>query len=298
MTPETKNHEQEIQDILKTYPLTYTLAVAFVFIVISILIGNSLFGKGGLLAEGDNGYAANVYTDVISVLVTVFVIDRLNRRRDEQRDLRQLQEQLVRDASSMSNEVAKNAVHQLRKREWLEGENSLLKGADLRGANLQDADLVAANLQAANLILAKLLDANLARANLQGTKLMFANLQGAFLDNVNLQSTDLASANLQDVISLGANLQRADLNAADLHGATLDGADLQGTNLSDTNLQGVYLDGAKLTESTTLPDATNWTSATDMTRFTNPNHPNFWRSDNPSSPAYRGDTPTAPALPK
>jgi hypothetical protein len=26
-----------------------------------------------------------------------------------------------------------------------------------------------------------------------------------------------------------------------------------------------------------------------MTRFTDPNHPNFWRSDNPDSPAYWGN---------
>jgi len=25
-----------------------------------------------------------------------------------------------------------------------------------------------------------------------------------------------------------------------------------------------------------------------LARFTDPNHPDFWRSDNPHSPAYRG----------
>jgi hypothetical protein len=31
-----------------------------------------------------------------------------------------------------------------------------------------------------------------------------------------------------------------------------------------------------------------WTPGTDIARFTDPAHTDFWRSDNPDSPAYRG----------
>jgi hypothetical protein len=36
-----------------------------------------------------------------------------------------------------------------------------------------------------------------------------------------------------------------------------------------------------------LPDGTRWTPDTDMERFTDPQHPAFWRSDNRHSPAHR-----------
>lgn len=228
MTLETNSREQEIRQIWKDYRFFYQVFGGLVLVGIGIAIGAFIF------AADSFGYSMNVYMNVLSVLVTVFVIDLLNRRRDERRDLRQLQEQLVRDAASMSNEVAKNAIHQIASRGWLRRENSLLKGANLRYANLQGADLF--------------------RANLQDAKLRHANLQGARLT--------------------GANLQGADLGYA--------------------NLQGVRLADAELNESTVLPDNTLWTPYTDMTRFTDPNHPNFWRSDNPKSPAYRGDSPAAP----
>jgi len=57
-----------------------------------------------------------------------------------------------------------------------------------------------------------------------------------------------------------------------------------------SNLQGATLDGATFDQTTTLPDKTLWTPDTDMTRFTDPDHPQFWRSENPWSPAYRAPT--------
>jgi DNA-binding NtrC family response regulator len=47
------------------------------------------------------------------------------------------------------------------------------------------------------------------------------------------------------------------------------------------------LGGANL-QMASLPDGTNWTPDTGMARFTDPEHPEFWRSDDPGSPAYRG----------
>jgi len=73
---------------------------------------------------------------------------------------------------------------------------------------------------------------------------------------------------------VGANLQGAMLLSANLQGANLAGANLQRTMLASANLQ-----GARLSERTRLPDGTNWTPGTDMARFTDPDHPDFWRPD-------------------
>jgi hypothetical protein len=180
--------------------------------------------------------------EAAGIFVTITVIDQLNRRRDTQNAIKQLQEQLVRDASSRVNDVANNAVHQLRKRGWLEGDNGLLSRANLSWANLQEANLRFANLQGVNLGMANLHRAYLRFANLHRAYLGGADLQGAYLRETNLQGAKLVEANLH-----GADLQKA-------------------------NLQGADLFMAKFNEDTILPDGTNWTPDTDMTRFTQPDN--------------------------
>jgi uncharacterized protein YjbI with pentapeptide repeats len=216
----------------------------------------------------------NLVPEALGILVTVFVIEQLNRQRDERNAIKQLQEQLVRDASSTSNEVAKNAVHQLDKREWLEGTMSLLVDEDLSGANLQGADLISANLEKANLRVANLKNANLAGANLSYADLWEANLERAYLYETDLRDAfaigaDLTNANLSE-----ANLQNAHFQLAFLIGAKLNGANLKGVNLEKALLEGVDLGEGEeqviFDETTILPDGTYWTSETDMTRFTHP----------------------------
>jgi len=128
-----------------------------------------------------------------------------------------------------SNEVAKNAIDELRFMNLHTGKNSLLQGAYLRRANLTGAYLQ---------------DANLSEANLQGTNLTKANL-------------------------FDANLQGAFLLDADLSGANLTYADLRGADLWMANFD----------EETILPDMSKWNAETELERFTDPNHPDFWETD-------------------
>lgn len=117
------------------------------------------------------------------------------------------------------------------------------------------------------------------------------SLEEANLDRVNLQGAKFGEANLPGVSLAYANLQEVDLEYTNLQGAILWGTNLQGSNAGL----------AKFDEETALPDdnldgkRSYWSSDTDMTRFTDPDHPNFWRSDDPMSPAYRGksDEPNA-----
>ncbi len=97
------------------------------------------------------------------------------------------------------------------------------------------------------------------------------DLQGAELFSVILSRQNLSGANLQDANLGGANLQEAVLNDINLQGAwlhytNLRGADLRGANLSD----------AQFNEESILPDGEYWTPDTDLSRFTNPEHPDFW----------------------
>ncbi len=107
----------------------------------------------------------------------------------------------------------------------------------------------------------------------------------------------LENRSLKDKLFIRANLQGADLESAYLRGTSFANATLTGANLKNTNLFGAIFTGADLTDvqltgasydaRTVLPDGTFWTPGTDMTQFTDPVHPDFWRSDDPASPAYR-----------
>jgi hypothetical protein len=107
--------------------------------------------------------------------------------------------------------------------------------------------------------------------SLRGVFLAGANLEGAILAWANLQGAILAWANLQWAALQEANLQAAILAWANLQGAILAGANLQWAALQEANLQGTTFN-----EKTTLPDGTEWTPDTDLTRFTDPEHPDFW----------------------
>jgi hypothetical protein len=96
------------------------------------------------------------------------------------------------------------------------------------------------------------------------------------------------AANLQEARLAHANLQKAKLEDANLQQAFLFHADLRGAYLEAANLREAYLFIAKLDEYTTLPDEATWTPDTDMARFTDPDYPDFWLSDDEWSPAYLG----------
>lgn len=110
------------------------------------------------------------------------------------------------------------------------------------------------------------------------------SLKGICLCDADLRGENLWGANLQDVKLSRANLQGANLRGSELEGTMLDGANLQGAAL-----RSMYIGSATFSEHTILPDGTLWIRDVDMMRFTDPDHPDFWRSDDPLSPAYHQD---------
>ncbi|MBZ0288623.1 MAG: pentapeptide repeat-containing protein [Anaerolineae bacterium] len=117
------------------------------------------------------------------------------------------------------------------------------------------------------------------------------SLRGINLEATDLREVNLWSANIQEANLKFANLTKQHLEFANLQGTNLAMAFLHGAFLNEANLQDVYFAGDNtFDENTYLPDYSLWTPDTDMRRFTDPTHPNFWRSDNPASPAYRGNT--------
>lgn len=192
-------------------------------------------------------FSGNLPAELVFFLVTVFVIDRLNRGRQRQELRQELKEQLIRKMGSKVNDVALPAVDELRAYEWL------------TDGSLEGKNLASANLEGAPLRLAVLRDVYFGWANLRGAHLFGAKLEGAILIN------------------------------ADLQGATFyqfsDG--LQDAHIQDAT--GEVIESPVFSEKTVLPDGTRWALGTDLDKFTNPTHHEFWRSDDRDSPAYGGD---------
>jgi hypothetical protein len=274
-----------------------------------ILVGAVIWGYLGATTDTHNFFSfmdefySNASTELFSIGVTILVIDGLSRghaRADERR-------RLILQMGSDDNTLAKEAVRLLRLLGWLENGalrritlwKANLNEVDLRGANLDRACLESASLAGANLYQTHLQRAELNEADLRGAYMRQADLQAAAMKQVNLQGADGKQASLQRANLVGAALGGADLSEADLRRADLRWANLREVRLFEANLQGANLAGANLErasliearfdEKTTLPDGSPWTPDTDLTRFTDPAHPAFWRSDSEFSPAYRAD---------
>ncbi len=246
-----------------------TQSIGLILLSAAVLIGIAgyrsvhagTFDLGNFLAD----YYANASTELTSIAITVLLIDTLNRRREAHVSRLHELEQLTRQLGSGVNEVAKHAAEELRAEGWLT--DGTMQESDLRVANLEDAKLWEADLQGVNLQWARLKRANLNRTVLVGANLMQANLQAAKLAGADLRQANLVEAKLYRV-----NFHGAQLNHADLTGAHLEGARFEDADLSDAILTNAMLD-----ELTTLPDGAKWASGVDLTRFTDPKHPNFWR---------------------
>lgn len=269
---EPPTRQQEIDKIWKDYKFFYQVLGGLVLVGIGILIGAALFSS----PNDRSSYAVNLYTSVLSIIVTVFVIDLLNRRRDEQRDAKLLRERLVREAGSQINAIAIRAIEELRANNWLTGKIKALRAFGVYEAQLQNADLHEAHMEFSFLLFANLENANLHEAHMEYAYMPYANLKRANLNGAYLKYVTLYKANLQDARFYKADLREADLRETKLNqsylsdadltsaglaqadlqaanlfraclaGANLEDADLQEANLEDADLRGANLKGARL----------------------------------------------------
>lgn len=279
--------EQRWQLIRRTqidYDDFYKFSGAIILVLMGIWLGMHF-------VKDSEGYFTNLYTEGLSIILTVLVIERLNRNRATQE--RKLA--LFRQAKSRLNDVAVEALDQIQHAGWWDnlllhyytkqkifrsirtvkgkhqvfyrGEkvySNLSKVQWSGGVNLNDT-----NLKGVNFVDANLENANLAKANLEGADLRNANLINANLAHANLLDANLALANLKGVFLGGANLKGTDLWEVDFDKMTvLPDADFVGLDHFKRDIYDKY-----------------WTPETDMSRYTNPNHkdkdgnPDFWQPD-------------------
>lgn len=259
----------EIKSIHKQYKWFYPFIGGLILLIIGFVLGASLF-------QGNDkgfGYVTNLYTEIISIGITLVILDRINEYRETQR----LKRRLVREAGSKANNTAVSAIDWIRHENWLIDDNGLLIGADLSFANLEGALLNNANLSGANLFLVNLKTVSLIEANLERINLNNANLERANLWQASLKMATLSGANLVGVTLGDVDLGGAYLSDSNLTKAYLGGANLTGANLNNAKLDNIIWESelnGKL-HTAIMPDGSIWTPKTDMTRFTDSEHPEF-----------------------
>jgi hypothetical protein len=107
------------------------------------------------------------------------------------------------------------------------------------------------------------------RGLLQGVEFQSADLKNVRFFEANLSDTKFRRVDLS-----GALLINTDLGRTSMFKVDLSGADLKNANLIDAKFDNVEFD-----KETTLPDETKWIPGTDMRRFTDPEHPNYWQPE-------------------
>lgn len=145
---------------------------------------------------------------------------------------------------------------------WRE-ENSDIR-IDLSNACLSNTVLIGADLKGANFSRAIFDNADLTKADLAGSNLEYAYFDRAILKNVNLITANLEYArlyrcNLTNAKLLRAKLEMARLNESDLTRTNLSSASLKNTGLSEVNLKEANLEDVDFIR--TYFDRTNFDGA-------------------------------------
>ena len=254
-------------------------------VLILAFFGLVLFYKHGRdNISPKDAYALNLHTEgfgvALGVIITVFLIDALNRRRDAERRQQDLIDRLLREVRSPEAVIARHAFHEIREQRLMFGADSILQGenlwptrpvkVDLSGANLKGTGLCSSDLSEASLI-----HANLEFANMSNAKLKNANLAMAKLRNADLWCADLSDAEIFGVDFTGANLKLAKFRNAS-HNKWLIRIERENSEQFDPDSPGNII----------LPDGTPAPPDADLTRFIYPDHPDFWEAKDSRSPAH------------
>lgn len=201
----------------------------------------------------DNAIAdfyANVGSELLSISITVFVIDQANRRQSQE----ERKEELKLQMGSEEKPLATEAVRLLRLKGWLS--DGTLERANLLKANLFGADLRNAYLVGSCMILANLERSRLDNADLSETELQSANLRKASISEVNFRGANLFKADLAGAIITDSNFIGVNLEEARLEGAWIKNCNLQNTCINKANLNNANLlsdlRGADLSEATMI----------------------------------------------
>lgn len=225
---------------------------AVLLLIIGITLMSHAADNNGeiVLAKLWDDFYANIASEVGSIIITVFFIDRLQREREKRNDMLK---DLLRALRSNDAGRIQSAKDELVEEGFFT--DGSLGGAVLPTANLQGLVVERARLYNINLDYA-ILDADggaaaqLKQADLRNASFVGAKLSDADLRSARLDGAELRDAELRGTILFNASFKNADLSKADLSRARL--------RIDDSDPESVDFSGAIFTETTYLPDGTLW----------------------------------------
>src|ERR1051326_1548798 len=194
-------------------------------IVVSVVVLGLIAAIGIHVFSDRESFVANLFSNLMAILATVFIIDQLGNLSAAKRE----RYSLILQLGSSNQSIATEAARLLRSRGWHD-DGSLIR-ARLVSADLRGAHLYTFNLSRALLYDADLRTADLYRATLDGAILKRAKLAGATLEGASLRGADLSHAILD-----GASLIGADIRGADITNASFAGADITDITADESQL--------------------------------------------------------------
>lgn len=270
----------------------------WLYLLMGFVLGLLALPAVQLVRENATDLLQGLVPEAVGIVFTVLIIEWFSRMRERRIKVEALEHQIICEMGSDNAALANRGVFY----SWKTG---MLYDGSLVGEFFERANIGESNMLVdANLYKARLNQANLKGAHLDNADLSFAHLNGVDFSNASLTQANLQNAGLVRSVLINTILEETNLSDsvifdADLRGAVLVNANLQRAKLAKTNLQGANLVGASLLnaqldniyidENTLLPDSPYpthganshgskyWTPDTDMTRYTDPNHPDFWQ---------------------
>lgn len=280
-----KNSQARFVQALKSSRRALVLIIAFFVLVLFYR-----HGKDNISSE--DGFSLNIHTELIgvgiSVLITVFVIDELNRRRDKDRRKEESKARLVRQVRSPEPSFVRNAFHEIQELGLFKEEKSILQRELFIGVRWENVHLNYFNLRQSDMTDSTLRDVLFFMAEMQGINLWISKMVDVGFLHSNLAESNLGSSILERVKMRYVNLHGANLELAKMEGIVIRNSNLTCVSLKGSDLKNAVLEHNRYDENTILPDGSHWKEGADLTRFTNPGHKCcFWRSSDPNSPAYQ-----------
>lgn len=181
-------------------------------------------------------YYANLSCELISIAITILLIDYLYERKEKENN----KKRLIRELGSEDKGFTSRALKEIKELGYLN--DGTLKGVDLSQANLSGLDFTDANLENINFTQALLNGTILKNSNLNGAIMNDAELRGANLENCTLSNTQMKKSNLY-----GAILNKARITNSDLMNSNLEICELMDVVISDSKLEDVILRLSNLT---------------------------------------------------
>ena len=225
-----KTRFRNFYEFIKYPPILYRYLGGAIVAVLLLLTGFFLF------TDRDN-YLMNLYTEVSGVIVTIVFVNSYLHSQSERRHEKELKDRLLREVRSPESAIARHALHEIRDREMLTGDNGLLRGQKLSGVKWKKGQLTRANLEAAYLPNSNLKNAVLDKAQFSGATLWFAKFDGiqcfvgANYRNAKMNHASITNSYLYFVDYSHANLQEADFSRSNLFSVSLEGTDLRAAKM-------------------------------------------------------------------